>query len=136
MKKLRESGLLKFIAGILLGLGIIAGIVSGIFFGWALYEDYYSEGGEQRVKDAVIEDISWYYNTMALEYAGEYLNANGNPDYEWSEKFYTDFFAEENINYMFEVRSASDGEEGELLLSNYKVDDVQYKGRKKRSVKT
>lgn len=129
MKKLRESGLLKFIAGILLGLGIIAGIVSGIFFGWALYEDYYSEGGEQRIKDAVIEDISWYYNTMVLEYAGEYLNAKENPDYEWSEKFYTDFFAEENINYMFEVKSASNGEEGEVLLSNYKVDDVQYKGK-------
>ena len=134
MKKLRESGLLKFVAGILLGLGLIAGIVSGIFFGWALYEDYYSEGGEQRIKDAVIEDISWYYNTMVLEYAGEYLNAKENPDYEWSEKFYTDIFAEENINYMFEVKSASNGEEGEVLLSNYKVDDVQYKGKFEASV--
>ncbi len=134
MRKLRESGLLKFLAGILLGLGLITGIVSGIFFGWALYEDYYSEGGEQRIRDAVIEDISWYYNTMALEYASEYLNAKEDPDYEWSEKFYTDFFAEENINYMFEVKSASNGEEGEVLLSNYKVDDVQYRGKFEASV--
>ena len=134
MKKLRESGLLKFIAGVILGLGIIAGIASGLFFAGAMMEDYYSEGGEQRVKDAVIEDISWYYNTMALEYVGEYLNAKENPDYEWSEKFYTDFFAEENINYMFEVKSASSGEEGEVLLSNYKVDDICYKAKLETSV--
>ena len=39
MKKLRESGLLKFIAGILLGLGLIVGIVSGIFAVGAVSED-------------------------------------------------------------------------------------------------
>ena len=125
MKKLRESGLLKFVAGILLGLGLIAGIVSGIFAVGAVSEDYYGAGGKERLKESIIENIAWFYNSHAIEYCAEKINAENNDKYEWDEKFYEDLFLEENTNYMFSVTTP----EGEELLSNYYVDDVQYKGQ-------
>lgn len=125
MKKLRESGLLKFIAGILLGLGLIAGIVSGIFAVGAVSEDYYGAGGKERLKESIIEEIASFYNSHAIEYCAEKINAENNDKYEWDEKFYEDLFIEENTNYMFNITTP----EGEELLSNYYVDDVQYKGQ-------
>ena len=125
MKKLRESGLLKFIAGILLGLGLIAGIVSGIFAVGAVSEDYYGVGGKERLKESIMEEIAWFYNSHAIEYCAEKINAENNDKYEWDEKFYEDLFLEENTNYMFSVTTP----EGKELLSNYYVDDVQYKGQ-------
>ncbi|MBR3599736.1 MAG: HAMP domain-containing histidine kinase [Lachnospiraceae bacterium] len=125
MKKLRESGLLKFIAGILLGLGLIVGIVSGIFAVGAVSEDYYGAGGEERLKESIIENIAWFYNSHAIEYCAEKINAGNNDKYEWDEKFYEDLFSEENTNYMFSITTP----EGKELLSNYYVDDVQYKGQ-------
>ncbi len=125
MNKLRESGLLKFIAGILLGLGLIVGIVSGIFAVGAVSEDYYGAGGEERLKESIIENIAWFYNSHAIEYCAEKINAGNNDKYEWDEKFYEDLFSEENTNYMFSITTP----EGKELLSNYYVDDVQYKGQ-------
>ncbi|MBQ9936320.1 MAG: HAMP domain-containing histidine kinase [Lachnospiraceae bacterium] len=125
MKKLRESGLLKFIAGILLGLGLIAGIVSGIFTVGAVSEDYYGVGGKERLKESIIEEIAWFYNSHAVEYCAQKINSEYDDKYEWDEKFYENLFAEENTNYMFSVTTP----EGKELLSNYYVDDVQYKGQ-------
>lgn len=126
MKKLRESGLLKFIAGITLGLGLIAGIVSGIFAVGAVSEDYYGTGGKERLKESIIENIAWFYNDHAIRCCEEKLQSeSGDGDYEWDEKFYEDLFSEENTNYMFSITTP----EGKELLSNYYVDDVQYKGQ-------
>ena len=126
MNKLRESGLLKFIAGILLGLGLIVGIVSGIFAVGAVSEDYYGAGGKERLKESIIENIAWFYNDHAIRCCAEKLKSeSGDGDYEWDEKFYEDLFSEENTNYMFSITTP----EGKELLSNYYVDDVQYKGQ-------
>lgn len=125
MKKLRESGLLKFIAGILLGLGLIAGIVSGILTVGAVSEDYYGVGGKERLKESIIREIAWFYNDYATRYVEHKLNAENYDEYEWDEKFYEDLFAEENTNYMFSITTP----EGKELLSNYYVGDVQYKGQ-------
>lgn len=125
MKKLRESGLLKFIAGLLLGLGLIAGMVSGILTVGAVSEDYYGVGGKERLKESIIEEIAWFYNNHAMHYVEHKLNAENYDEYEWDEKFYENLFAESNTNYMFNITIP----EGEELLSNYYVDDVQYKGQ-------
>ena len=125
MKKLRESGLLKFVAGILLGLGLIVGIVSGIFTVGAVSEDYYGTGGKERLKESIIREIAWFYNDHAMHYVEHKLNAENYDEYEWDEKFYENLFAESNTNYMFSITTP----EGEELLSNYYVGDVQYKGQ-------
>lgn len=75
MKKIRESELLKFIVGILLGLGLIAGIVSGILTVGAVSEDYYGVGGKERLKESIIKEIAWFYNSHAIEYCAEKINA-------------------------------------------------------------
>lgn len=131
MKKLKENGLLKFVAGVLLGLGLIAGIVSGILTVGAISEDYYGTGGKDRLKESIIREIAWFYNDHAMHYVEHKLNAeNYGDDYEWDEKFYEDLFSEENTNYMFSITTP----EGKELLSNYYVDDVQYKGQMETNV--
>ncbi len=125
MKKLRESGLLKFVAGIMLGLGLIAGIVSGILTVGAISEDYYGTGGKERLKESIIEEIAWFYNNHAIEYCAQKINSQYNDKYEWDERFYENLFSEDNTNYMFSITTP----EGKELLSNYYVDDVQYKGQ-------
>ncbi len=129
MSKIRESGLLKFVAGLFLGLGIIAGILSGITCVYAYYEDYYNPGGEERVRESIIQDIAFYYNNEAINYYRELLYyADDKENYEGIEKYYEDYFSEENTNYMFAIYSDEDRENKAPLLDNYYVDDVQYKG--------
>lgn len=130
MKKLRESGLLKFVAGILLGLGLIVGIVSGVFAVGAVSEDYYGAGGKDRLRESIIEEIAVFYNHHAVEYCAQKINSENNDKYEWDEKFYENLFAETNTNYMFSIATP----EGKELLSNYYVDDEQYKGKMETNI--
>lgn len=134
MSKIRESGLLKFLAGLFLGIGIIAGIVSGIFAVGAISEDYYGSGGEERVKERIIEQIAWFYNQEAIHYYQDRATSEKDNAYQWAQDYYEDLFAEENTNYMFSITSMEKGREGKELLANYHVDDVQYKGEIETSV--
>ncbi len=127
MSKIREWSLLKFFAGLFLGLGLLFGLVSGLLLVEAYENGYFMEDGEERVRENIIDWIASSYDNTALDYYTQVARKETGDLYSYDLPFYEDYFSEENTNYMFKITSNEEEHHGEVLLQNYTIPEAKYK---------
>ena len=125
MKKIRGNLALKIVASLIMSICIVVGFISGITVISALKGDYYNPGGEERLKNDILDGICYKYGNMAYEwYESSFYNEEPKGAYSYHE----DYFSEENTNYFFVIEPLYEEDKDKYpTLSNYSCDDYQYK---------
>lgn len=125
MKKIRGNLALKIVASLIMSICIVVGFISGITVISALKGDYYNPGGEERLKNDILDGICYKYGNMAYEwYESSFYNEEPKGTYSYHE----DYFSEENTNYFFVIEPLYEEDKDKYpTLSNYSCDDYQYK---------
>ncbi len=128
MKRLKKSAGLKVAAIIVFATSVVAFAVSGIL-GLLLYnEDAFNPGGKERLRDEIIENLSWQYKQDALLYYGDYIAGGYTGEYEQE-------FSSKNSNFVFSIEPVdSEDKKRYGTLRNYGCSDYIYSNEEKHSI--
>lgn len=124
MGKLKENGGFKVAVAICLIVSLLGTLVSGMLGVMLLNEDVFNPGGKERVRNKLIESISWEYKNDAIGYYQDLLNNQDSSNIE-------DYLSEENCNYAFTITPDDDNYP---TISNYTIKDYQYKSTEKHTI--